>query len=61
MEETIKQFFVIVGFSMEVPQTFPELLQWFVYILIALMLVLAVFRLIGSICSGFISFGNMGK
>ena len=56
MEETIRQFFEIVGFSMEVPQTFPELLQWLVYILISLMLVLAVFRVIGSIVTVFVNF-----
>lgn len=58
MEETVRQFFEVIGFSMQVPQTFPELLQWFIYIFISLMLVLAVFRVIGSIVSGFFSFGR---
>lgn len=58
MEETVKQFFEVIGFSMEAPQTFPELVQWFVYVSVALMLVLAVFRVIGSVCSGFFTFGR---
>lgn len=58
MDETVRQFFELIGFSMEVPQTFPELIQWFIYIFVALMLVLAVFRVLGGIVSGFFSIGG---
>lgn len=58
MSDTVIQFFDLIGLSMEVPQTFPELLQWLVYLFVALMLVLAVFRVVGSILSGFLTVGR---
>lgn len=55
MKETIMQFFELVGISPEAPQTFPELAAWFVYIFVGVMLVLAVFHVIGSIVNGFLN------
>lgn len=56
MQETIMEFFEILGISPEVPQTFPELLTWFVYIFVGIILVLGVFHVVGSILTCFFSF-----
>ncbi len=53
MQETIMQFFEILGVSPEAPQTFPELVTWFVYIFVGIILVLAVFHVISSIVNAF--------
>lgn len=55
MQETIMQFFELVGVSPTAPETFPELLTWFVFIFIGTMLVLGVFHVIGSILTCFFS------
>ena len=55
MQDTIMQFFEVVGVSPSVPETFPELVTWFVYIFVAVMLVLGVFHVIGSIVNTFFS------
>ncbi len=47
------QFFEILGVSPEAPQTFPELVTWFVYIFVGIILVLAVFHVISSIVNAF--------
>lgn len=49
------QFFEILGVSPEVPQTFPELVTWFIYIFVGTMLILAVFHVISNIVSCFFS------
>lgn len=55
MQETIMQFFNLVGVSATAPETFPELLTWFVFIYVGIMLVLGVFHVIGSIVTTFFS------
>lgn len=56
MQETIMQFFKLVGLSPTAPETFPELLTWFVFVIVSLFLVLGVFHVIGSIVSVFLDF-----
>lgn len=53
MQDTVMQFFELVGVSPSAPETFPELVTWFVYIFVAVMLVLGVFHVIGSIVDTF--------
>lgn len=60
MQDTIMQFFELVGVSPSAPQTFPELITWFVYIIVGIMLVLAVFHVIGTIVSCFFDLGKRG-
>ncbi|MBD5530598.1 MAG: hypothetical protein HDQ98_00125 [Lachnospiraceae bacterium] len=55
MSDTIMQFFELVGVSASAPETFPELITWFVYIFVAVMLVLGVFHVIGNIVNTFFS------
>ncbi|MDE5818840.1 MAG: hypothetical protein K2N41_04120 [Lachnospiraceae bacterium] len=55
MQDTIMQFFEVVGVSSSTPETFVELVTWFVFIFVGMMLVLSVFHVIGTILSYFFS------
>lgn len=55
MQENIMQFFETVGVSSSAPETFPELITWFVYIFVSVMLILGVFHVIGNIINTFFS------
>ncbi len=60
MKETIVQFFELVGVSPTAPETFPELMTWFIYIFVGFMLVLAVFHVIGTILGCFFNISRKG-
>lgn len=58
MQETIIQFFEIVGISPSAPETFPELITWLVYVFVAVMIVLTVFHVIAGIVNCFLTLGR---
>ncbi len=59
MENTIMQFFDVLGLSSTAPETFPELITWFVFVLVGALLVLGVFRLIGSLIGTLMTGGRL--
>lgn len=55
MTEILNDFFNLTGIDTSTPLTFPDLIVWFVCVMVALMLVLAVWRFFSEIVTSVVS------
>ena len=56
MALVVAEFFNIIGVSMTPPSTMSELIPWLLIVVIGVILVSGVFRVIGKIVEGMLSF-----